>query len=177
MVMENDFLEKTLEEIIFENWAVIPERGFTELLEFTERQFRLPSGGVIDLLTWNIKGDVLYITIIELKKDAISAAAFFQLLNYYCELMSLTMGSFSEVRPKIVLVGNSIPVDIGNIMMITGNLELYSYKYNYDGIHFKKSEQTTLGEYRKFFNSFYKNDGPRTENEKRICDHLRGKLL
>ncbi len=44
MVMENDFLEKTLEEIIFENWAVIPERGFTELLEFTERQFRLPSG-------------------------------------------------------------------------------------------------------------------------------------
>jgi len=52
--MKSDFLEKTLENMIFNNPVQIEERDFPYLLKNTLSQFILPSKRKIDLFSFTI---------------------------------------------------------------------------------------------------------------------------
>ncbi len=169
-----DFLEKTLETIIFENQETIKERGFTEILEITERQFRLPSGKIIDLLSWDIQGDVLFVNVIELKKGCIDEAAFFQGLDYYCEFLGITLGCFADVKAELILVGNSLSYNVNRLKTLNIPVTPYLYKYNYDGITFTKANKT-LSDYIPMFKENYIGDYKDPEYLE-VCNRLRDKV-
>lgn len=136
--MPADFLEKTLEEIIFENRHRIHERGFVPFFKNAQRQYRLPSGKVIDILTWDVKGDVFHAKIIELKKDSNSDAAFWQAIDYCGELFMTLFNEFTNIYIQPIICANSISTNIENLMFVRTNVVAISYKYNYDGIVFNK---------------------------------------
>jgi hypothetical protein len=138
--MLSDFLEKTLEDIIYNYSHKIHEQGFCEFYLNKERQFRLPSGRIIDILTWEIKGDVLYFKIIELKRGCCDEAAFWQGLAYLNEFVAYIYPHFSNIRSKIILCGRSISENIENLLMVTGHAHAYVYKYAYDGIRFSTNQ-------------------------------------
>lgn len=151
----NDFLEKNLEDIIYDNQNDISKRGFNEILQITERQFRLPSGKIIDLLTLDIVGDVLCVNIIELKKGVIDSAAFFQGLNYYNEFLSIVLGCFADVKAELILVGNSATQEIRDLLPLNAPVVPYLYKYDYDGIYFTKVHGSFIKEVIPIYNEMY----------------------
>ena len=59
--MPNDFLEKTLEDIVYENRYVMHEMGLSRFKSHAYRQVILPSGRKIDILGFEIKdGQITY---------------------------------------------------------------------------------------------------------------------
>jgi hypothetical protein len=55
--MTPDFFEETLESIIYEEKEECVKRGFPALYKHTVRQYILPSGRKIDLLTFEFEED------------------------------------------------------------------------------------------------------------------------
>lgn len=133
-----DFLEKDLEDIMVEYHRKLKVRGFEDFYEHIERQFYLPSGKKIDIITWEIKGDVLYAKIIELKKDSTNEAALFQGLGYMQEFCECTAEEFSDLKVDLILVGTNIYNSVSNFLSVNPkNLKLYEYEYSFDGIKFR----------------------------------------
>lgn len=154
-----DFLEKDLEEIIFNaSSEQLEEKGlFLQGKRF--RQLRIGNYGIADLVTAeqveifpNRSG--LRITIYELKKDKIGIAAFLQAVGYMKGI-----SSFLEKRKfnfpfyfNISLIGRSIDTD-GSLCYLPEfirfeeygcyfsgeltSLDFYSYKYGFNGIEFE----------------------------------------
>jgi len=134
----NDFHEKTVEDIMFENKHIIHERGFENFYEHTIRQFILPSGKIIDLFTYEIKNKILHFKIIELKRDSITEGSIFQIGRYILELIELTRGLFEKIEYKLIIVGSTINEPAIIILDLGIKIDFYIYKYEYDGINFKK---------------------------------------
>lgn len=135
--MLNDFLESTLEGIIYDNRKEIHLRGISKLKNNAFRQVILPSGKKIDILGFEIKNGILHCDIYELKRQTIDADAICQAFNYYTELKYITKNHFSSFTAKIIMVGRKYePVSIIDSLPIP--IEVYSYEYYMDGIMFKK---------------------------------------
>jgi len=136
--MPNDFLEKTLEDIIFENKESISERGFPFLLDNTLRQFALPSGKKIDLFSYSISENSLCCKIFELKRECLKVAHVLQVLDYSNEIFFMTHPSFENVSIERFIVGNDIDSSTVAVVEDIHNLETYLYKFLYNGLYFKK---------------------------------------
>ena len=159
-----EFLEKHLEDIIWESDNTkLQERGlFIEGKKL--RQLRIGNYGIADIVTFNkayldiqCTKPYLEITVYELKKDKIGIGAFLQAVNYVQGIKSY----FNEYRPKIhvafniVLCGKEIDKS-GSFVYLTdlifgyenlgtlNFLSYYTYSYSLDGLIFKKEENYNL---------------------------------
>lgn len=155
------FLEKDLEEIIFEsNREKLADKGLYisgKLL----RQLRIGNYGVADLVSFQrpfyhtgfnniVKGTI---TVYELKQDSISVSAFFQAVRYLRGIQRW-MHQHSAISDyfdyQIVLIGKTHAPDvvympdlfdacIGENELLSDlktKVKLYSYHYDIDGIAF-----------------------------------------
>lgn len=149
----SNFLEKTLEDIIYENRDIIQNRGFPKLLRHTKRQLKLPSGFIIDLFSFQIDTNVLHFKIIELKRDTITMDSIAQIGRYYDEISWLT-SAYPFVNYDLILVGKEIDNAALAAWRISQRLFLYTYKYDYNGIKF---DQRTESLFDKFPSEGYTN--------------------
>lgn len=134
--MPKDFLEQTLEDIIYDNRDIIHEKGFLPLLKTVCRQFQLPSGKKIDILSYDYSEKELSVYVIELKKDKAAQDALFQAYGYLNEfLCCIDMSNLFAIYAKVVLVGyKTKELPICNFLSLP--VELYTYKYGIHGIEF-----------------------------------------
>lgn len=133
------FFEKDLEDMMFENRLTLKDRGFAEFYPNVARQVRLPLGGIIDILTWDIVGDLLKVRVIELKKNSIDIAAFTQ-VSQYAGIFFAHSIMFEKLEIEIVLVGLYPDGDLLDIITAIDypNIKLYTYSFDYNGLKFEK---------------------------------------
>lgn len=138
--MANDFFEKTLEQIIIQNQAVIHKKGFPKLLDNTHSQFQLPSGGKIDILSFAIDEtyDSVSYKIFELKRETIQVDALCQVSEYASELYTFSSPHFKHVNIERYVVGTDYSKQVISLMESQISIDMYLYKYTIDGILFKK---------------------------------------
>ena len=137
--MENDFLEKTLEDIIFENKDNIAKRGFPIFYKNLERQVYTRNGKIMDLVNFEETDGIYYFTIYELKKGNIDFNAYSQILNYYFEEVLRVRKLFKNFKVNLVLVGNSYEENVLIACAASDIIDVYIYKYDYNGIIFEKT--------------------------------------
>ena len=145
-----DFLEKDLEQIIFE--ATEDQLESLDLKGKRFRQLRIGNYGIADLVyidreyNWDIdsfdeKGYPvetiseygLKITICELKKDKIGISAFLQAINYCKGIKTyLDKREFYNYNFEILLMGRSIDTS-GSFVFITDLVENYSDESKFEG--------------------------------------------
>lgn len=132
----NSFTEKDLETMIMDNRSIISERGLSIFYKNTDRQVKVPLGGIIDIFTWEISENTLFARVIELKKDEISMVALVQALDYY-ECVSYNRMLFDKVSIEIILIGSVIKDDLKFLKnMEIPNLSLYTYDFGFNGLFF-----------------------------------------
>ena len=139
--MENDFLEKTLESIIFENKDNIWEKGFPILYKNTERQYQIDSRR-IDLFSYEEIDDVFYFKIFELKRGVIDNKALLQISDYYFRILMKNKGVYKDYKYDLYLIGNNYDNDVLSTCLLSEFLHFYTYKYDYSGIKFEKMSKT-----------------------------------
>jgi hypothetical protein len=165
------FLECDLEEIIFlTEKEKIQERGLNVNGKLF-RQKRIGEYGVSDLIEVNRpKMDVSFgeifkgsVNVIELKKDKINVSSFLQAINYLKGIQTYLeeREMFDFFDYKITLIGSEIDSyssfvyltdiisDKSESMGLIGEgptfvLDCYTYRYDVDGISFKKEEYYNL---------------------------------
>lgn len=147
-----EFLEKNLEDIIYD--APNPDlrdQGL-EIYGFKRRQVRIGNYGVCDLLVhardYEFPLCPVHFTIFELKKDCIDAEAFLQAIRYARGLQSYLINhrGFYHFTIDICLVGRIIDMHspFPYLPSFMTNLKLFTYKYSYDGIQFKEEKNYKL---------------------------------
>lgn len=158
-----NFLEKNLEDIIYEaDNNALNDRGLN-IYGKKIRQTKIGNYGVSDLITYKrIKnqfgGLFLSIQLFELKKDAINMNTFNQACRYARGIQRFLTGKNIEFNIDVVLVGNQI--DMSDSMCYLTNLipcnspempsdaissiQFYTYKYDFDGITFKNRDGFVL---------------------------------
>jgi len=140
--MPSNFLEKTLEDIVFENKETIHLRGLSKFKQSAFRQVVLPSGKRIDILGFSLRDGHLSFDVYELKKDYINIEAVCQAYNYVEEIKSLIKGSFKSWDASIIMVGRRYDaMSILDAISIPVNVYIYDYKI--DGIKFEKMAHST----------------------------------
>lgn len=153
-----NFLEKDLEEIIFNsNRDQLSERGLIVNGKI-KRQLNLGKFGILDLLTIEKEqegyGSNLVFTIYELKKDCIGISAFLQALSYArgIKLYLEKKRRIYHFSIKIVLIGKTIDTKgsfcfIPDLFQSTPpflhdgqitDINFYTFKYGIEGISFKE---------------------------------------
>lgn len=153
------FLEKDLEQIIYESGIDAVNKKGLPINGKMLRQLKIGNYGIADLITFqrpfyetvpNAYGTTYkrreqgVITVYELKKDRVSIGAFLQAVRY-----TKGIRSYLEKRNKlhlydikIVLIGKEIDVDgafcyLPEILNMETNLiEFYTYTFDIDGILF-----------------------------------------
>lgn len=141
--MPSDFLEKTLETIIVDNYKIISQRGLVLPYRHIDRQFPLPSGKIIDIVNWQVDNNIIRLSVLELKKDAGTEQALWQLLRYVDEITQYLIGWFTDIEVDAVLIGDSISDNIQNLLLISHErLKIYTYQYDFDGIKFTRRDET-----------------------------------
>ena len=151
-----NFLEKDLEQIIWESDNEKLQTKGLEICGKKYRQLRIGNYGIADLVT--VKRRMFHsclpyieITVYELKKEKVGIGAFLQSLKY-CKGIQTYL---EEKRPnidfclKIVLVSKEVDKS-GNFIFLTDlvkkdytyggiqGIDFYSFSYEIDGIIFKK---------------------------------------
>ena len=166
------FLEKDLEQIIWESdKQKLEDRGLY-LRWNLKRQLKIGNYGIADLVEFKrpyyhsgykkiMKGQI---NVIELKKDNISVSSFFQALNYLKGIKTF----IETYRPKlqdsfnykITLIGKEIDLN-SSICYLTDFfcdevgeyfeddskntfIDLFTYSYDFDGLLFKQVEEYNL---------------------------------
>jgi hypothetical protein len=138
--MPIDFLERTLEDIVFENRSIIHQYGFPGLKNNTFRQLILPSGKKIDILSFDIENGRITMDIYELKRDVINTDAICQAYGYFIELWQIMGGGFKAMDLHIIMVGRYYePIPIFEKMALP--FSVFSYDYQLNGISFKKHQE------------------------------------
>lgn len=163
------FLEKDLEEIVFnsENKNLL-KRGL-EIYGNKLRQKKVGNYGITDIISYYKEYDYfddyvfnpekkafdcnlriipsLVIDVFELKQEKIGVSAFLQCCNYVKGIKDyLEKRDFNNYRINIILIGKTIDVS-GSICYlpdIFDNVTFYNYDYNIDGISFKKKQRYFL---------------------------------
>jgi len=140
------FLEKNLEDIIFETDNLkLFERGLP-IKGKKLRQVNLGSYGVADLVCFERIKDQVVVTVFELKKDCVNIDALLQALRYVEGIKTyFRLRKFhkkSNIKYIINLCGSKIS-DQKEIRLITSNLsddfllvDTYKYEYGLDGLYF-----------------------------------------
>lgn len=147
-----DFLEKTLEDILFESSNDELNKRGLPICGIKRRQVRIGNYGVADLITCErINGYHPYrldFTIYELKKGLINEATFFQCIRYARGLKRY-LENHRNIYPykiDIVLIGNKIDTNdcvsyLPELFKFCDCIEplsvkIFTYKYKFDGISF-----------------------------------------
>lgn len=137
-------LEKQLEDIIFDNRDNINERGFMQFLGKSFKQYVLPSGKKIDLLTYDKMDNEIFLNIIEIKKDDISGRNGVVQAYEYASEMAETLFSLNiadTIYLKVVLVGYDLK-DLPIMRFMTFLPDIYTYKIDtLDGIKFTQETE------------------------------------
>ncbi len=135
--MPTDFLEKTVEDIVFENKEVIHNYGLPKFRKTVFRQFVLPSGKKLDIVAFDLIDGHLILDIYELKRHEINTDAICQAYNYFIQVTQLTAGKFKSVDIHIIMVGRWY-----DPFMLFEKMELpfsvYTYDYKLTGMTFRK---------------------------------------
>lgn len=159
------FLEKDLEQIIFESGRDSLEKKGLSIYGKLFRQLRIGNYGIADLVEFTrptydgpkreffVPGQI---TIYELKKDSIGIGAFLQSLNYLkgIQMYLKKKGREDKYIINIVLIGREVDTT-GSFCFITdllsiknkyydynekiyeeGNISFYTYTYTIDGLKF-----------------------------------------
>lgn len=150
------FLEKDLEEIIFNNKELLYERGI-DLCNKLKRQVKIGNYGIADIIGFDkpyyekinenyfchVQGKI---QIIELKNDKINISAFLQAINYlkgikrYLEKRKFNTNHYIF---EIVLIAQNIDnnssfIYLPELLQSTEfQLTYYTFKYDIDGIKFE----------------------------------------
>jgi len=143
-----NFLEKNLEQIIYETSNDKLESRGLDINGIKRRQQSIGNYGISDLITIerDCYQDKLQITVYELKKDQINMGTFLQGIRY-CQGISNYISKHKEwivCDIHLTLIGSSFESNSGFIYLpnvISNryfNLNLYTYQYDFDGIKFKK---------------------------------------
>lgn len=139
------YSEKHLEDLIFNNKDIIHEFGFPVLWENTERQFELPSGKKIDLVSYETYDREMVLTIIELKKDKAAEIALIQVYGYLHEFLQyVCKPPLIRIYISVVLVGfetHEMPI----CSFLNVPVEVYTYKYGIRGPKFTR--ETVMNSY------------------------------
>jgi hypothetical protein len=162
-----EFSEKDLEDIIFdasqnfETRGDLVDRGLDlPLYGKMYRQVNFGTYGIADLINVWIESTILdngfvsrllNIEIIELKKDTIGNKALNQACRYLKAIRVLWDGldntHFDDILPHITLIGSNIDNSNESSFVFLYNelenwVDIYSYKYKYDGIWFEKESHS-----------------------------------
>lgn len=162
-----DFLEKDLEDIIYEAAQTKEGRNFLlnkglpiQSTGKMYRQVHLGDYGVADLIDISIESIVretnkmrfLYIEVIELKKGIIDLKALGQSCRYLTGVKDmansiLNYNAFNECYFHISLIGSEIDYsDNGSFLFLYNEIEnfadIFTYNYKIDGIHFEHIQHT-----------------------------------
>ena len=156
------FLEKKLEEIIFEAWGVDPYKLIEKGLDMIPisgkifRQKRIGNYGICDLLFIErfkhpaIHGGMLSITIFELKQNIIDEKTLMQSIRYAKGIKRYlsTYREFTKYFINIVLIGEDVKKD-GSLIFVPdlipsvefceesiNSINYFEYFYDFDGIKF-----------------------------------------
>lgn len=157
------FLEKNLEDIIWESDnEKLQERGLPiEGKKF--RQLRIGNYGIADIITvqkcrsWVTSQSYLKITIYEFKKEKVGISAFLQAIKYAKGIQSyMSKRKITEFTLDIVLCGNKIDKQSDYIYICDlfyndfnqytkiQTVKNYEYNYDIDGISFERIKNFTL---------------------------------
>lgn len=152
----NNFLEKTLENIIMANLDKMPSKGLDIFYKNTVNQIAFRTF-IADIFTWEEVDDILYCRIIELKREKVDEHAFWQVFNYKIDLFLFIFDKYKyikDIKIEIVLIGTSFNDNVEFISNYTG-LKLYKYNYNIDGVFFEYNDSDFND---NVINAFYKNN-------------------
>lgn len=151
-----DFLERDLEDIIFSsNLHSLQQRGL-DISGKRKRQVKIGNYGIADIITISkptyaeigLDGDdmahhgQITITIFELKQNKIDVNTLMQSYRYKKGVSSYIQSRCFEAKVEIVLIGKSIEQN-GDFPYLVGELDgvdIYTYNYLIDGIHFVKRD-------------------------------------
>jgi len=152
-----EFLEKNLEDIIFETKNEhLEERGLN-ISGKKLRQIKIGNYGIADIITWEkypnvvFDGGLLKITIYELKQNKVNASSFFQGIRYCRGVQSYLDKRKIEIPIKINLVLIGREIDKSSDFCYLTNLidsddyscgeaigfNIYTYRYDFFGIKFE----------------------------------------
>jgi len=134
-MIKNTFFEKTLEDIIINNQEDCVKRGFPIFFEKTLTQVPLPSGGIIDMLSYEFDGDNLKCKIFEFKREIITISSLIQVFNYAAEVFELTV-EINNTELEIFLIGTEVSSELLTLSYMGLTPNLVSYNYHTDGIKF-----------------------------------------
>ena len=148
------FLEKDLENLLLEaNDELLDERGLcTELGVNKRNQVYLGNYGTCDIIGWRRWSEDVYgkiyqgldITIVELKKDLIDIDAILQVIRYTKGVEQYLKKRKIKDRYKIkpVLIGKRVDLETNACYLFDyiKNLDVYTYKYEINGIYFKEAK-------------------------------------
>lgn len=149
-----DFLEKDLEEIIFNSdLSKLNQKGL-RLQGKLKRQLRIGNYGIADLVSFKrsyFEGTnipCLYITVIELKLNSISLSGVMQAVAYARGIQDY----LEQYKPDIdysigiMIIGKNIDKKSGltYIPSIFQNIKFFTYSYDIDGIIFDEVKDYAL---------------------------------
>lgn len=159
------FLEKDLEQIIYESDnRLICERGLP-IEGYKIRQLRIGNYGIADLVTfsketiidvvgWNdqpVHSINIHISIYELKKGKLDISALGQLCRYRNGIKQYIKSNelfklADSINYSLYLVGSEVETqsDFVFIEEMVNECEMYTYSYNIDGIKFNKETGYTI---------------------------------
>ncbi len=140
-----NFLEKNLEDIIFETDNELLEHRGLDISGIKRRQVRIGNYGICDLVTVERipRFDTLQITVYELKKDVINISTFLQGIKY-CKGIKRYFNNRGSVIINLALVGYEVDrtnhfVFVPDVVSSEDfNLSLYTYNYSFDGLKFNR---------------------------------------
>lgn len=134
------FLEKDLEQIIYETPNnVLKEKGL-HIRGRKLRQVKIGNYGVADLITYDRDGKFVNVKIYELKKDKIGISAYLQAMGYQRGVKNYLNKRFADIHVyiSIALIGRCLDTS-GNFCYVTdfSPCKFYTYDYDFDGLTFK----------------------------------------
>lgn len=146
------FLEKNLEDIIFETPNHLLNARGLHIHGVKKRQVHIGNYGVADLIVFDkgyldvsegeLKHENSSITIYELKQGEINIDTLLQAIRYAKGIERYFMKyRHIEYDIKITLIGNSISKNSPFLYMadiMSKFLDFYTYTYDFDGIRFKR---------------------------------------
>lgn len=149
------FLEKNLEDIIFNtNPFKLFERGL-DIVDYSarKRQLKIGNYGIADIVLFARDCNVLYVNVVELKKDTINIESLIQASRYIKGIdryIRRKRQKDIEIEYGITLIGanldlNSSFVHLTDVIADSGfNLKIYTYQYEFDGIRFNTQSDFCL---------------------------------
>lgn len=135
-----DFLEKTLEDIIFNTPNYLLNIRGLPIYGIKKRQIKVGNYGIIDLITFKREDGIFNINLFELKRGEISCSTFWQSVRYKKGIINYmdSIGFSFPFRINIILIGSSVSTD-GEFAFLPEilNIKFYKYNYEFDGVHFE----------------------------------------